>query len=139
MAQKNQVPHASESVEQIYLFRWAVLQECVYPELELMYHIPNGGYRNKAEAARLKMEGVKPGVPDICLPVARGGYHGLYIEMKVKGNTTSEAQKRWIRLLKAQDYFVIVCYGQEEAIQVIVNYLKQKGVERYESNINNEF
>lgn len=135
MARKNELPHASESIEQIYLFRWAVLQQCVYPELELMYHIPNGGYRNKAEAARLKMEGVKAGVPDICLPVARGGYHGLYIEMKVKGNTTSEAQNRWIERLKEQDYFVTVCYGQEEAIQVIVSYLKQKGVKRVENNI----
>lgn len=131
------LPQASESVEQIYLFRWAALQECVYPELELMYHIPNGGYRNKAEAARLKMEGVKAGVPDICLPVARGGYHGLYIEMKIKGNTTSDNQKRWIRLLKEQDYFVTVCYGQEEAISVLVKYLKQKGVKRIENNISN--
>ena len=71
-------PHAPESEEQICLFQWAQYQSGRYPELELMYHIPNGGSRNKYEAANLKLQGVKAGVPDICLPVARGKFHGLY-------------------------------------------------------------
>ena len=75
---KPRVP--TEDQEQIALFNWAAwMSNTKWPELELMYHVPNGGYRNKAEAGRFRAQGVKSGVPDIVLPVARGGWHGLYI------------------------------------------------------------
>lgn len=67
------LPVPTESVEQQCLFRWAAYNRGRWPEMELMYHIPNGGTRSKSEAGRFRAEGVKPGVPDICLPVARGG------------------------------------------------------------------
>lgn len=134
-ANLNKMPTVPESVEQINLFRWAILQECKYPELILLHHIPNGGLRSKATAVRLKMEGVKAGVPDICLPVPRGNSHGLYIELKVGKNKTSKNQNNWIDALRIQGYQVDVCYGWEEASEVIANYLK--GVKRYENSINN--
>ena len=65
-----------ESQEQQALFSWAEYAKGLHPELGLLYHIPNGGKRDKLEAARLKLEGVKAGVPDLCLPVARGGAQG---------------------------------------------------------------
>ncbi len=71
MRVQNKMPHVSESVEQINLFRWAVLHERAYPELILLHHIPNGGLRNKTTAKRLKAEGVKPGVPDIFTSIKR--------------------------------------------------------------------
>ena len=75
-----------EAEEQAALFQWAEYQSGKYPELALMYHVPNGGSRNKAEAANLKRQGVKSGVPDVCLPVPRGNSHGAYIELKrIKG------------------------------------------------------
>ncbi len=120
------IPHATESVEQINLFRWAILQECKCPELMLLHHIPNGGKRDKRTAARLKLEGVKAGVPDISLPVSRGKYHGLYIELKAGDNTTTDNQDKWISRLQKQGYQVNVCYGWEEAAEVITNYLNQK-------------
>lgn len=69
---------ASESQEQIALFQWANLAVGTMPDLCMLYHIPNGGLRTKATAARLKKEGVKAGYPDIGLDVAwRGtGYTG---------------------------------------------------------------
>lgn len=76
------LPVPTESVEQQCLFRWAAFQSGRFPELALLYHVPNGGSRKKAEAGRFRAEGVKAGVPDLCLPVARGGFHGLYIELK---------------------------------------------------------
>lgn len=66
------LPVPTESVEQISLFRWANYSRGRYPELALLHHIPNGGTRSKSEAGRFRAEGVKAGVPDICLPVARG-------------------------------------------------------------------
>lgn len=73
-----------EGGAQEMLFRWITYQLDEYPELALLYHIPNGGKRDAKTATILKRQGVKAGVPDLHLPVARGGYHGLYIELKVK-------------------------------------------------------
>lgn len=115
----------SESTEQQALFQWASYNEAKHPELKLLYHIPNGGKRYKATAVRLKKEGLKAGVPDVFLSVARKNYHGLYIEMKDrKSGTTSDSQKEWIENLHQQGYDVHVCHGWEVAKDTILWYLK---------------
>lgn len=116
----------SESSEQALLFKWAAWNHSAYPELELMYHVPNGKKRDIITASRLKAEGVKAGVPDICLPVARSGYHGMYIELKVRNNKASELQESWLKRLSEQGYFTAVCYGWYEAAEVIKRYLVGK-------------
>lgn len=91
-----------------------------------VFHIPNGGSRHKAEAARLKAQGVRPGVPDLFVPVARGGYHGLFIEMKrAKGGRVSTDQARWIRELQAQGYRAHVCAGAANAIGLLREYMAE--------------
>ena len=119
-----------EGEEQQALFRWAEMASATLrPELRLLHHIPNGGSRNKAEAARLKGEGVRSGVPDLCLPVARGGYHGLYIELKrSSGGRVSESQARWLAALTGEGYLAVVCHGWDEARHVIENYLDERRV-----------
>lgn len=87
------------------------------------FHIPNGGSRNKAEAANLKRQGVKAGVPDLCIPVARCGYHGLYVEMKAPKGRVSERQAEWIALLREQGYAAYVCHGAGNAIALIDLYM----------------
>ena len=110
----------TEHQEQCMLFEWAAWR----PELHLMHTIPNGGKRDIRTAAKLKAEGVKPGVPDIFLPVPRGGKHGLYIELKRrKGGTLSAAQEAWIRALTAQGYVCCVCHGWEAARAEIERYM----------------
>jgi len=102
-----------------------------HPELWLLFAIPNGEYRNKATAARLKLEGVSPGVPDLCLPVARNGYHGFYIELKrQKGGRLSDSQKGWIQGLTQQGYKAMVCKGWEEAAAALTAYLELTEAER---------
>ena len=96
-------------------------------ELKNLYHIPNGGSRHPLEAINLKRQGVKSGVPDICLPVARGGYHGLYIELKAgRKSKPSENQMIWIVNLKNQGYKAEIAYGYDEAIGIIIDYLTLK-------------
>ena len=83
--------------------------------------------QNKIEAARLRAQGVKSGVPDLCLPVARGGNHGLYIELKrQRGGRISEEQVRWIDGLLEQGYAAAICKGWQEAASVIIDYLQRK-------------
>lgn len=117
------IPPPTESVEQQQLFAWARLQSGACPELEYMHHVPNGGLRNKAVAAKLKAEGVKSGVPDICLPVPRTGHHGLYFEMKRRGEKESDEQKRWLAFLNKQGYKTATCHGCEEAILLVCTYM----------------
>ena len=119
----NKLPVPTEAQEQMTLFSWAAMQSGKYPELNLLYHVPNGGSRHKAEAGRLRAEGVKAGVPDLCLPVARGQYHGLYIELKAGKNTTTKKQKEWLEYLRQQGYYTAVCYGWQPAAQLIEQYL----------------
>jgi hypothetical protein len=112
-----------ESDEQKALFAWAAINRGKHPELELLYHVPNGGSRHPAEAANLKAQGVKAGVPDICLPVPRGAFHGLYIEMKYGKNKLTVDQKWWLVALSQQGYATAVCYTWESARTVILSYL----------------
>ena len=114
----------SEENEQTCLFRWAEFAEVQYEELKLMYHVPNEGKRSRIAGARLKAQGLKSGVPDVCLPTAHGGYIGLYIEMKVKPNKPTENQKQWLRKLREQGHLTAVCYSWEEAKQLIEQYIK---------------
>ena len=113
-----------EAAEQTTLLEWAMMQRGKYPELQLLFHIPNGGSRNRLEAINLKKQGVKAGVPDLFLPVARGGKHGLFIELKYGKNKTSENQDKWLSELERQGYKTAVCYGCEAAAETLVKYLK---------------
>lgn len=118
-------PVATESREQTALFQWAAAREKQFPELRCIFHCPNGGARDAITGARLKREGVKAGVPDIFLMVARGQYHGLAIEMKrLKGGNLTANQKTWLNRLNAQGYKAVACRGAAEAIVTIENYLK---------------
>lgn len=115
---------ATEHTEQVSLIRWARLQTGQHPELGLLFAIPNGGARNLVTGRRLKDEGVRAGVPDLCLPVARKGLHGLYIELKrVDGGTLSAAQRQWIASLESQGYAVVVARGWQHAARALAAYL----------------
>lgn len=113
-----------EEAEQAALFEWAAYKSGQWPELAYMFHIPNGGLRSKATAARMKAAGVKPGVPDIFLPATRGRYAGLFIEMKYGKNKPSPEQQRYLDRLEREGYAVAVCYGCDEAIESITAYLR---------------
>ena len=112
-----------ESDEQKALIQWANLQANCYSELDLLFAIPNGGSRNLIEAVNLKRQGVKSGVPDLCLPVARCEKHGLYIELKVEKGKISENQNWWLERLARQGYATKVCYGWKDAAETIMWYL----------------
>ena len=103
-------PIPTEAEEQIAVFEWAQWNMTKYPELALMYHIPNESNVPVQYRVKLKKMGLKSGVPDICLPVSKSGYHALYIEMKrTKGSTTSDAQKWMVTKLNTAGNIAIIC------------------------------
>ena len=110
-----------EHDEQAALFR-RIDAHPVWAELPI-YAVPNGGYRTKATAAKLKAEGVRAGVPDISIDVARGDWHGMRIEMKVKPNKPTDAQVAFMKRLMRQGILTVVCYSADEAWAELSSYL----------------
>ena len=113
----------SEAEEQMAVIKWAELMSNKHPCLKWLYHCPNGGSRNIAEAANLKRMGVKAGVPDLFLPYPSNGHHGLFVEMKSTKGRPSALQKEWVDWLNVNGYMAVVCYGAGEAINAVEVYL----------------
>ena len=112
----------TEEDEQAALFEYASYQRDV--EWSLLFAIPNGGFRKIRTGIRLKRTGLKPGVPDIFLPVACYPKAGLFIEMKSEKGIVRKNQKEWHEALRAQGYKVEICRGCDQAVKVIQEYLK---------------
>lgn len=112
-----------EATEQVLVMQWSKLHERLYPSLRWLYHCPNGGSRNGFEAANLKQQGVKAGVPDLHLPIARGRYIGLYLELKYRGGKVTESQVDWISGMVSEGHFAVVCYGMDAAVKVLLEYI----------------
>ena len=88
-----------------------------------IFAIPNGGFRSRATAARLKAEGVSPGVPDLFVP-----FHCLWIEMKrIKGGKLSPDQRNWQKYLVEEcGHTWIVCHGAEDAKAQIDAFMESR-------------
>ncbi len=113
----------SEHDEQAALIAWANYQANIWPELDMLFAVPNGGHRHKATAALMKAEGVKAGVPDLWLPVPKQGFTGLVIEMKYGRNKPQDNQLWWLSRLAEHGWRTAVCYSFDEARRVILDYL----------------
>lgn len=113
----------SEHEEQKALFTWLNDTAPAMPDLAKAFAIPNGGYRNIRTAGRLKAEGVKPGIPDVMLLVAREHYHGLMIEMKKPGGVLSPSQADWHYTFVKDGFKVAIATTWEMARDHILEYL----------------
>jgi hypothetical protein len=127
----NKVP--TEHEEQVALFQWA--EASGIEALEMLHATPMGGYRPPHIGAMLKAEGARKGYPDISLDIpmprpdattAQGDallWHGLRIELKVGRNKPTPEQEWWVERLRHYGYKAVVCYGAQEAINAILDYL----------------
>ena len=116
--------------------KWFAYQ---HPELQgLLFAVPNGSYRNKATAGKLKAEGVVAGVADLILlvPVSKpchddAGWwytlHGLCIEMKTKTGRQSPEQKAWAEKVLLKQYEYALCRSLDDFIATVEGYLNQSG------------
>lgn len=121
----------SEHQQQCVVFDWWLL---AYPKYyDKMFSIPNGSLlagniqRRAGQMKKLKREGLKPGVSDIFLMVARGGYHGLWIEMKDAKKTycsVSLPQREHLQAAEEEGYKAVWCAGADSAIKIIDEYMK---------------
>ena len=118
----------AENQHQMAVIKWsqhpAIRHQ--WPELALLFHIPNERHCTPQQGRMLKLMGVKRGVPDLFLPTPRGRYHGLWIEMKTETGVPTADQKWWGEHLSKQGYMWRVCQGWEAAVSVLVWYLGQE-------------
>lgn len=123
MARINVAGTGSESAEQKAFFRWLrMMQAQRWPNL-VCFAVPNGGARDAITGARLRLEGVLAGVPDIFLAKAASGKYGMFIEMKTKRGRVSERQRDLFPLLESAGYAVVVARGWKEAADAVELYL----------------
>lgn len=121
----------TEHGAQAALFCWANLNLDKYPELKWLFAIPNG-FAGVIAKSKMKSEGLKSGVPDICLLASRAPYGGkdryaaLWIELKVGKNKASDKQNEWLGQARVCGHGAIVCYGWEHARDTIIQYLEYK-------------
>jgi hypothetical protein len=92
---------------------------------DLLYAIPNDGIRTPAQGAKFKRRGLRPGMPDICLPYSSSGFHALYIELKTKIGKPTATQLQCIANLRKAGNAAYVAYGWEHAWEIITHYLRQ--------------
>jgi hypothetical protein len=91
-----------------------------------LHHSPNGGKRNAIEAAKFKAMGVRSGFPDLILCVARGGYHGLFVELKTAKGRQTDSQKYFQKALEAQGYKYVVVRSIDEFRRIVTQYMNEK-------------
>jgi hypothetical protein len=94
-----------------------------HPEILLLHAIPNGDWRGWGTGIKLKAQGVIPGIPDLFLPVARGGNHGFYLELKKANGTVKPDQWAMMLELHRQGYHVRLTNHLGTALELISDYL----------------
>ena len=113
----------SEHDEQATFFAILERNEKQFPFLKWVFAIPNGGHRHPATARRLKAEGVKAGVHDVCIPIPRKDYHGAFIEFKFGKNKSTPAQDDFAAFLIWQNYRTRTVYSCDDGLDFIEDYL----------------
>ena len=103
--------------------RWFNVQ---YPKLYgRLFAVPNGGRRDATTAAKLKAEGVVPGVADLVLLMSNRDYGALLIEMKTPKGRQSDSQKKWEKTVCADaEYKYVVCRSLDDFIREVDSYLR---------------
>jgi hypothetical protein len=122
----------AESAEQRALIKIARMHRGKWPELDLLFHIPNEGKRDPVSGAMLVASGLRAGVSDLMLPVARHGYAGLFVELKRRdgGKGLTDEQLAFLLGVRAQGYKAEQCNGAAEAWELIRWYLMGEAIPR---------
>lgn len=113
-----------ESRIQQVCVRWFRYQ---YPSIaNLLFSVPNGGYRNAREAQVLKAEGLVAGVSDLILLYKTKDYGALCIEMKTDQKTSRQSpnQKEWQKAAEFGGAKYVVCRSFDEFMNEVNTYLK---------------
>lgn len=118
-----------ERKSQAAVIQWSHLACRQWPELRFLFAVPNAAQRTAANARLNIAMGLKAGVPDLLLPVARDGCFGLAIEMKVKRGKPTEQQVEWLSGLQSLGWRAVICYSATEAIELLRAYMSARATD----------
>jgi len=115
----------TEHDEQAALFAWVDADGiALFDELRDLYAVPNEtGWLNPAQRAKSQREGRRPGVLDLALDHARGGFFGFRGEMKSKTGRISTWQRGRMKRLLAAGYYVALARSCDEMRDYLLGYL----------------
>ena len=123
MSPANHSGQDSEHAIQVGIVQWwHTVGVARYGGLPRLLAIPNGGRRDAVTGARLRAEGVLPGVPDLFLPRLCHGCGGLWLEVKTEAGRVSAAQEACLHALHNEGYAVAVVRSVDEAVTAIDDY-----------------
>lgn len=122
----------SEDEQQALFFEWIDRYKEAHPVLNLVFAVPNGSNKSGAQRAVMQLTGLRPGVPDVCVPVCtRMSFHGeivkagLWIEFKRPGGgKVSPEQMAWHQTLTEYGHDVHVCRSWTDAANILIDYLR---------------
>ena len=119
---RRKAPSDEEHRIQQACVRWFSLK---FPRLEgRLFAVPNGGWRDAVTGAKLKAEGVVPGVSDLILLKSNHRYGALLIEMKTAKGRQSDSQRWWQSVItKDDEYKYVVCYSFDDFMREVTDYL----------------
>ncbi len=109
---------------QCAVFDWAAVYENRYPALHWLYANPNAGKRSKRQGAAMVREGLRKGVVDVCFPIPRGGFHGLYAELKIHPNVLTVEQAAFLRAMSMVGHFTSTWWTFDQAIDELGRYVR---------------
>ena len=120
-----------EFLMQSAVFTWARMPSNImkYPGLELLEGTLNGVRLTQSQAGKAKAAGMLKGVHDVRVPVARGGFIGLSIELKCGKNNPTDEQLDYGEALEREGWKVM--YVWDDWITVkneIVSYLSKPAI-----------
>ena len=119
VSEKPKLSEASLQIQCVSWFKW-------HYKNRIIWHNVNEGKRSYWGGKQLQKQGMTKGIPDLTIPEPFGAYSGLYIELKVKPNTVTEAQEEMLSLLANRNYMVRVCWTFEEFIATVREYFGQE-------------
>lgn len=109
-----------EQIMQIQVMDWVRFNHLD----DFIFHVANERQATPQHGAILKRMGVRAGVSDILCMKPKMSFHGLFIELKVKGGKVSEAQKEFLQTVNSNGYLGVVRWSADEAIETIITYLQ---------------
>ena len=118
---------SEESKHQTTYFDVLRLNEKRLPQLRWIHASMNGASASSAAAAaQRKAQGQKKGVADVFIPVPMRGYHGFWIELKIKPNRLTPDQVQFLEDQQDMGYKTAVAWSVDEMIEMTEQYLRVK-------------